>query len=603
MVQQIECSKPIAKRTQIFWVFLTFRVLNAVFTRTFFQADEFWQALEPAHWKAFKYGELTWEWKFGVRSYLFPMIFELTYRFVSLSSILVHYTLFLLSTIGSDLLLLLLPKYELSWQIAEDLKRLPLEVTQSYEYYGVLYAPKVVMAALASTGEYYTVRFVQKIYLLTLDKKNEKEEEKGCTGLSSITKFSLLLSLTNFFNCFFITRTFVNSFEMVLTSIALYYWDWTSGQMVKESSFSKALVFAFLGCFQRPSSGLVWIVPSISLILNLVFKKQYHLLSITVSKVIRSFVLVFTANTIIDMYFYKKVTFPIFRFLKFNFTTPLSKFYGVAPWHFHLFQSLPIILGASIPVFIIGLFFQLSRKSFPKVYLNPFFQVKLTILLNLVVYSWLPHKEFRFIFALQPLFILLSSFGLLKLNAEYGKRLACLKSLLWFIPFASVFFALLLDTFHESGSIEVMKFLHEEPEIDSLGFIMPCHSTPGQSYLHRNDISDLWSVTCNPPLHLLDDPEAYSKLETYMDESDHLYDDISTFIYRHFPPLFRKNLRTPGKTYSHEWPTYLVVFEHMDNAFLKDFLKDSSYVEYKRFFNSLAHWDSRRSGDLSLIHI
>ncbi|CAI4912584.1 AVN_HP_G0103890.mRNA.1.CDS.1 [Saccharomyces cerevisiae] len=602
MAHEVHRIKPKLGRTQIFWVFLAFRVLNAVLTRTFFQADEFWQALEPAHWKAFKYGELTWEWKFGVRSYLFPMIFELTYRLVSLSSILLHYALLLLSTIGSDLLILLLPKYELSWQVAEDLKRLPFDVTRSFEYYGVIYAPKIVMAVLASIGEYYIVRFVQKLYLLTLDKRNEKEEEERRSGLSEITKFALLLSLTNFFNCFFITRTFINSFEMILTSIALYYWDWTGGQMIKESSFTKSLIFAFLACLQRPSSGLIWVIPSISLILNLVGKKQYHLLFITFSKVLRSFFLVFTANAIIDTYFYEKVTFPFFRFLKFNFTTPLSKFYGVAPWHFHFFQSLPIVLGASIPAFAFGLFFPLSKRSSPKKYLNPFFQVKLTILLNLLVYSTLPHKEFRFIFPLQPLFILISSFGLLRLDRDYWKRLSGLKSLLWLVPFVSVFIALLLDTFHESGSIEVMKFLHEEPEIDSLGFIMPCHSTPGQSYLHRSDIQDLWSITCNPPLHLLGDPEAYSKLETYMDESDHLYDDISAFIYKNFPPPFRKDLRSPGKTYSHEWPTYLVVFEHMENAFLKDFLKDSSYIEYNRFFNSLAHWDSRRSGDIIIYY-
>ncbi|CAI4061648.1 putative glycosylphosphatidylinositol-alpha 1,2 mannosyltransferase SKDI_07G1180 [Saccharomyces kudriavzevii IFO 1802] len=598
MVQEVDKTKLKVRRTPIFLLFLTFRILNAVLTRTFFQADEFWQALEPAHWKAFKYGELTWEWKFGVRSYMFPMIFELTYRLVSLSSVMLHYVLLSLSTIGSNLLILLLPKYELTWQVVNDLQKLPLDIPRSFEYYGVIYAPKIIMAVIASTGEYYTIRFVQKIYLLTLDKKKDGEEDKEGADLPEITKFAVLLSLTNFFNCFFITRTFINSFEMVLTSIALYHWDWTGGQMVRESSFTKALTFAFLACLQRPSSGLIWIIPGLLLLLNLVSKKQYHLLSIALLKVIRSFLLVFTANAVIDMYFYKELTFPIFRFLKFNFTTPLSKFYGVAPWHFHLFQSLPIILGAATPVFVFGLFSQLSKKSFSDRYLNPFLQVKGIILLNLLVYSRLPHKEFRFIFQLQPLFILISSFGLFKLNTAYGKRLVALRPLLWLVPFVSVLVALLLNTFHESGSIEVMKFLHEEPEIDSLGFIMPCHSTPGQSYLHRSDISDLWSVTCNPPLHLLEDSEAYSKLESYMDESDHLYDNIPTFIYRHFPPLFRKNLRTPGKIYSHEWPTYLVVFEHMENAFLKEFLGDSSYVEYNRFFNSLAHWDSRRSGDI-----
>lgn len=357
-------TKQEVRRAPIFWIFLAFRVLNAALTRTFFQADEFWQALEPAHWKAFKYGELTWEWKFGVRSYMFPMIFELTYRLVSLSAVILHYTLRALSTIGSDLLILLLPKYELTWQIAQDLQRLPLDASQSFEYYGVIYAPKIVMAVLASTGEYYIIRFVQKIYLLALDKKKDEEEEKGLSGLSEITKFALLLSLTNFFNCFFITRTFINSFEMVLTSIALYHWDGQGDKGMKESSFTKALIFAFLACLQRPSNGLIWIVPGLSLLLSLISKKQYHLLFVTLSKVIRSFSLVFTANTIIDVYFYGELTFPIFRFLKFNFTTPLAKFYGVAPWHFLFFKAYPLYWAYLFLFSYLEFFPSSARKSF-----------------------------------------------------------------------------------------------------------------------------------------------------------------------------------------------------------------------------------------------
>lgn len=69
-----------------FKVLLIFRIINAITTRTFFQADEFWQALEPAHLKAFGYGKLTWEWEHGLRSYAFPLLFELTYRLVYLVS-------------------------------------------------------------------------------------------------------------------------------------------------------------------------------------------------------------------------------------------------------------------------------------------------------------------------------------------------------------------------------------------------------------------------------------------------------------------------------------------------------------------------------------
>ncbi len=52
------------------------RVLLALITRTFFQPDEYYQALEPAHFLVFGYGDLTWEWtsKPPIRSILYPAL-------------------------------------------------------------------------------------------------------------------------------------------------------------------------------------------------------------------------------------------------------------------------------------------------------------------------------------------------------------------------------------------------------------------------------------------------------------------------------------------------------------------------------------------------
>ena len=43
------------------------RVGNALAVITFFNPDEYWQSLEPAHRLAFGYGHLTWEWVAGLR--------------------------------------------------------------------------------------------------------------------------------------------------------------------------------------------------------------------------------------------------------------------------------------------------------------------------------------------------------------------------------------------------------------------------------------------------------------------------------------------------------------------------------------------------------
>eukprot|EP00850_Spirogloea_muscicola_P022504 SM000298S10958 [mRNA] locus=s298:46730:52180:- [translate_table: standard] len=48
---------------------------NAVVVRTFFNPDEYWQCTEVAHRLAFGYGELTWEWRAGLRGYAHPLVF------------------------------------------------------------------------------------------------------------------------------------------------------------------------------------------------------------------------------------------------------------------------------------------------------------------------------------------------------------------------------------------------------------------------------------------------------------------------------------------------------------------------------------------------
>jgi hypothetical protein len=55
---------------------LVIRVTIALATRTFFQPDEYFQALEPAHYLVFGYGDLTWEWtsKPPIRTILYPAL-------------------------------------------------------------------------------------------------------------------------------------------------------------------------------------------------------------------------------------------------------------------------------------------------------------------------------------------------------------------------------------------------------------------------------------------------------------------------------------------------------------------------------------------------
>jgi phosphatidylinositol glycan class B len=59
---------------------------------------------------------------------------------------------------------------------------------------------------------------------------------------------------------------------------------------------------------------------------------------------------------------------------------------------------------------------------------------------------------------------------------------------------------------HCSAPITVMGYLRQLPTADSrqsIGFLMPCHSTPWQAYLHKPQLAidnRLWALGCEPPL-------------------------------------------------------------------------------------------------------
>lgn len=55
---------------------IALRSFLAVTTRTFFQPDEYFQSLEPAHQIVFGYGQLTWEWTSArpIRSIPYPIL-------------------------------------------------------------------------------------------------------------------------------------------------------------------------------------------------------------------------------------------------------------------------------------------------------------------------------------------------------------------------------------------------------------------------------------------------------------------------------------------------------------------------------------------------
>ena len=63
--------------------------------------------------------------------------------------------------------------------------------------------------------------------------------------------------------------------------------------------------------------------------------------------------------------------------------------------------------------------------------------------------------------------------------------------------------ALQVVLYNGRAQIAVLEYLRPRTDVRSLGFLMPCHSTPWQAYLHRPTMADpsrFWSLGCEPPL-------------------------------------------------------------------------------------------------------
>ncbi|CUM62805.1 uncharacterized protein PRCAT00000363001 [Priceomyces carsonii] len=272
----------------IFFLLFLYRLFNSLTIKTFFQADEYYQSLEPAHKNCYGYGYLTWEWREGLRSSIHPIIYSLGYH--------------MLSSFSDN------PE-------------------------AVIIAPKVIGALQATIAEYYLYRFVQSV------SKNE-----------CLSKLTLAFSLVSPFNWYFITRSFSNNLEMVFTVIGLTYWPWNfvvNKYLFLSCGFAffsciirptNGLIWIYLGSY------LLW--------KNYLLYRNLSVIFMALTYLEIELLLVLLISGLLDRAFYNRWTFPLYNFLEFNIFRNLSIFYGTAPWHFYILQAFPLILLTYLPFFI-----------------------------------------------------------------------------------------------------------------------------------------------------------------------------------------------------------------------------------------------------------
>ncbi|CEP11954.1 hypothetical protein [Parasitella parasitica] len=187
-----------------------------------------------------------------------------------------------------------------------------------------------------------------------------------------------------------------------------------------------------------------------------------------------------------------------------------------------------------------------------------------------VIYSLLPHKEFRFIFPIVPLMLMIAAYGIQQTGSPRWR-----KRIMLFLVFTQLPMALYTSIWHQRGVVDVMLWMRSQPRNISVGVLMPCHSTPWYSIIHDN--IPMWFLTCEPPLGESNE----------LDEADQFYANPTEFLKTHQKDRL--------------WPTtHLLLFDNLIPK-IREYLDKEGYKECQRFFNSHFHDDERRRGDVVLV--
>ncbi|OIW33678.1 hypothetical protein CONLIGDRAFT_610521 [Coniochaeta ligniaria NRRL 30616] len=523
-----------AQPRDIFAFFLILRFINALCVRTFFQPDEYFQALEPAWSIAFGSDSgawLTWEWQYQLRSSLHPALFGVAYN-------------------GAYKLMSLL--------------HISPPVISSF----LVVLPKIIQSVFAATSDFYTWKLAEKVF--------------GANSNSAWAAF--WVSVFNPWLWYCSTRTFSNSVETTLTIAALYHWPWEIVGDEKENkqaalqqrssvtSLRVSLVLAAIAVLLRPTNLFIWLAVLTLTLTRFTLDGVSPLRQSTLVVLVREAIVcgsaVLAASVISDRLYFGFWTFPPYKWLYFNVSQSLAVFYGQMPWHYYLSQGLPLLSTTFLPFVLIGLYrATVSPPSTSALQSNTLKTLSFAVLTTVGTLSLISHKEVRFIYPLLPVLHVLAAPYIASFfttppsppspsppspttpsqtpttpttTLRHKLSLANILSI-------NLLLATYLSTLHQPAPISATTFLRHEferlhptllslsppsqpstkppPELFAL-FLTPCHSTPWRSHLVYPSLRAR-ALTCEPPLHTA---PGSAERAAYRDEADRFYDDGAGFL-------------------------------------------------------------------------
>jgi phosphatidylinositol glycan class B len=186
---------------------------------------------------------------------------------------------------------------------------------------------------------------------------------------------------------------------------------------------------------------------------------------------------------------------------------------------------------------------------------------------------------------MQPVLMGLAGLGRDHLGKDLGSEpvhTGRKKAVLAFLLISNLGAACYFARWHQTGCIAVIDHLRvESKSVQSVLFLMPCHSTPFYGRLHRK--VPMRMLDCAPPVDALS--HRVFGLEGYVDEADRFYKD----------PVGMSRGLLDG---SH---SHVLLFEALLQADgMAQVLTSSGYRLHRSFFNSHFNPDARRRGNILL---
>jgi len=349
-----------------------------------------------------------------------------------------------------------------------------------------------------------------------------------------------------------------------------------------------SLTLAAIACFFRPTNGVLWIFLGLALLfqyrksLKALINIIYHVL------IILAFTLILSIG--IDKLYFNEWVISPWNFIKFNIIENISIFYGFNSWHWYFSIGLPFI-GYTFLIFMI-----------PGIILSDTHILFYLLLWTVGVYSNFVHKEYRFIYPIIPIVFFYAG-HCLDLISKYDQKVkSFIKKGIWksvaLLILTNIPLAFYIANIHQRGVMDATNFLRNEVrkhDVDGILYLMPCHSTPFYSYIHKNITMDF--LTCEPPIG--------EDIHTYKSEEDFFFEDPKYFLFNHYSHTIGNSTieyPTDGKYTTIEnipkknWPNYIVFFDNIYDD-IKFIFEGSNYKEVKRYFNS--HFNTKkRRGDI-----